>query len=265
MNRQTVERKQSSSSRAAENNLDFLRLIFAFTVLFAHSYDLTENVKLEFLKQFFNSEVAVNAFFVISGFLIFRSFEMSMSIGDYVSKRIRRIYPAYFVTVLCGGVLGMFITDLTVKEYLLNKDLVKYLVSNFAFLNFLQPALPGVFNGNKIDAVNGVLWTIRTEVTFYAITPLIAIGLRRFNKAFVLFVLYLLSIISFLLLDKLGHATNNHLINLFAFGFPWQLSFYLGGGFFIITSARSRENPFSFLSSQPVFMPPVRTYRFLFY
>jgi peptidoglycan/LPS O-acetylase OafA/YrhL len=46
-------------------------------------------------------------------------------------------------------------------------------------MNFLQHSLPGVFVENGSRAVNGSLWTIKLEVGFYIIVPLIAYMLNR--------------------------------------------------------------------------------------
>jgi peptidoglycan/LPS O-acetylase OafA/YrhL len=53
--------------------------------------------------------VAVKSFFVISGFLIFMSFERSESIASYAKKRAQRIYPAYFTVVLHFPVIQLLL------------------------------------------------------------------------------------------------------------------------------------------------------------
>lgn len=70
---------------------------------------------------------------------------------------------------------------------------MKYVVANLAFLNFVHPTLPGVFEGNKIHEVDGALWTLKIEVMFYATVPIIAYLFRRFGRFSVLVTLYFVS------------------------------------------------------------------------
>ena len=89
--------------RLTRNNFDLLRLLFAGTVCLVHSYELSGFQQIGWITSVLSSAVAVKAFFVVSGFLIFMSFERSSSLASYARKRIRRIYPAYFtVVMLCA-------------------------------------------------------------------------------------------------------------------------------------------------------------------
>ncbi len=81
--------------RLSRNNFDLLRLLFAGTVCLFHASRLSGERDLRWISAVLSSEVAVEAFFVVSGFLILMSYERSSSIYSYVSKRVRRIYPAY--------------------------------------------------------------------------------------------------------------------------------------------------------------------------
>ena len=104
--------------------------------------------------------MAVKAFFVVSGFLIFMSFERSSSFASYARKRIRRIYPAYFTVVMLCAIFLVAVSSKNIEHYF-SFVWVKYVLANLAFLNFLQPTLPGVFDSNKIAVVNGALWTLK--------------------------------------------------------------------------------------------------------
>ena len=87
-----------------QNNFSFLRLICALLVIITHSYELLGEGK-DVLFYYSNHHIslsllAVNSFFVISGFLIFKSFERSLNLKEFIKKRSLRIYPAFFVSVI---------------------------------------------------------------------------------------------------------------------------------------------------------------------
>jgi peptidoglycan/LPS O-acetylase OafA/YrhL len=80
---------------------------------------------------------------VVSGFLVFMSFERSSSLASYARKRMRRIYPAYFtVVMLCAVGLPQSVRKGSLDYFSLAWG--KYVLANLVFLNFLQPGLPGV-------------------------------------------------------------------------------------------------------------------------
>jgi peptidoglycan/LPS O-acetylase OafA/YrhL len=49
----------------------------------------------------------------------------------------------------------------------------RYTAWNLGFLNFMEPRLPGLFEGNIFTQVNGALWTLKIEVMFYLLLPLL--------------------------------------------------------------------------------------------
>lgn len=166
-----------------KNNFDLLRLLFSITVFLVHSPVLSKKAELAFITKYLSSAVAVNSFFVISGFLVTMSFYSSSSKTDYFIKRARRIYPAYTAVILISAVAGLLLTTLPFTSYF-SFDLLKYLFANLSFLNLLQPALPGVFDSNSMSSVNGALWSIRFEVLFYTIIPLTVLFSRKYNKKY---------------------------------------------------------------------------------
>jgi peptidoglycan/LPS O-acetylase OafA/YrhL len=143
-------------------------------VIIGHCRDISG-----FSYMFLNSidtHIAVCGFFIISGFLITRSCLYSASLKDYFLKRAKRLLPAYvFVVIFTACSLSLF-SSLSISEYFLSFGLYKYVVSNLFFMNFLCPSLPGVFND---EVVNGSLWTIKIEVSFYIIVPFIVFILKK--------------------------------------------------------------------------------------
>lgn len=184
---------QQNNPRLTRNNFDLLRLLFAVTVLLVHSYGLSGFRQLSIFTDFLSSTVAVKAFFVVSGFLIFMSYERSSSIASYAKKRFRRIYPAYFTVVMLCAIGLIIVSSKSAGDYF-SFDWIKYIYTNLAFLNFLQPTLPGVFDSNKISAVNGALWTLKIEAMFYLTVPFFVFLFRRFSHFLIIIFFYFSSI-----------------------------------------------------------------------
>jgi peptidoglycan/LPS O-acetylase OafA/YrhL len=85
-------------------------------------------------------------------------------------------------------------------------------------MNFLQPGVPGVFDGNPGNsAMNGALWTIKIELMFYASVPVLVWLCRRLRPLRVLGACIVASIAYRLLLA--GHET-------LAVQLPGQMSYF---------------------------------------
>jgi peptidoglycan/LPS O-acetylase OafA/YrhL len=176
------------------NNLDFLRFFLATIVIYCHCYILyygTEDT-VEPLWVFSHGQMsigtfAVNFFFILSGFLIYQSWENSASAGSFMLKRFFRIYPAFIVaSLLCVLVVGPFGTaDYFVpmgywQEYYQKIDFMKM------FLNLIllkEVEVPWSFNNLPIaNVVNGSLWTIRYEFYCYLLVMIFgSLKLFRFR------------------------------------------------------------------------------------
>jgi peptidoglycan/LPS O-acetylase OafA/YrhL len=218
------------SLRLSQNNFDLLRLLFAAAVCLAHSYELSGFGELRGLASFFSSTLAVKAFFVVSGFLIFMSYDRSSSLASYARKRIRRIYPAYAAIVLLCAVFLFLASTQSAAGYF-SLPWIKYLAANLTFLNFLQPTLPGVFESNKLQAVNGALWTIKIEVMFYLCVPLFGLLFRKFGRLPVIVLTYVLSVAYAAFFEFIASRTGGAIYFELGRQLPGQLSYFMAGAF----------------------------------
>lgn len=153
-----------------QNLLNDLRLVGATLVLFSHAYVLSGRSQEEPLTQWVGVEtgggIGVAMFFVISGYLVYGSWEREPRVGVFLWKRGLRLIPALVVVVLLSVfVFGPLVSQLQSGEYFSDSRTWKYL-SN-AVLR-VQYRLPGVFENNPYpQAVNGSLWTLPIEAVMY--------------------------------------------------------------------------------------------------
>lgn len=223
--------KQHINSRLTKNNFDFLRLLFAVVVLLVHSYQLSKFQPLSIIESVLSSSIAVKSFFVVSGFLIFMSFERSATISSYAEKRFRRIYPAYFTVVIVCAIGLLSISSMGIGDYF-SLSWFKYVLANLTFLNFLQPTLPGVFEHNKLAAVNGALWTLKIEVMFYVMVPLLVFLFRKLSTLPILILTYCLSVAYAGFFSELAQRTGSGAYLELSRQLPGQLCYFMAGAFF---------------------------------
>lgn len=203
-----------------KNNFDFLRVLLAFIVFLGHLGALSASAELKFLEHS-PVEIAVFGFFVVSGFLIARSYERSSSLKSYLKKRIKRIVPAYLLVIFLCAILLSLVSAYSFSDYFTNTQVYKYLLWNSLFLNFKAPWLPGVF-GNQ--AVNGALWTLKIEMCYYFCVPLLFLLFGKNNKYrnSSLIILYFLSLAYLNYFESLGKIS-------VAKQLPGTLSYFIPG------------------------------------
>jgi peptidoglycan/LPS O-acetylase OafA/YrhL len=180
---------ETSAPDAAANNFDGLRLAFAFAVVLFHIAALTAIPALAPAQAALGlgAELAVQGFFVISGFLVYGSYERTGAVLRYFEKRARRLYPAYAAIVVLMALMSLAWFAREGGEL---AHVARYLGANLVFANFLAPTLPGLFPANPHPEVNGALWTIKIEVGFYLIVPLLFFLMARMQKLALVLAVY---------------------------------------------------------------------------
>lgn len=214
--------------RLRRNNFDLLRFLLAFTVFLYHAYVLSDAAALSIFDKILSADIAVKAFFVVSGFLIFMSYENSGDIRSYLVKRAKRIYPAYFFIILAGASLGLIFTS-HARDMLFFEQLLKYVASNLVFLNVIQPGLPGLFEGNHLQAVNGALWTLKIEVMFYLSVPLAVQAFRQFGLLPMMALFFMGSVFYSVVMLHLADQTSAEVYLELQRQFPGQIVFFVAG------------------------------------
>ncbi len=103
-------------------------------------------------------------FFVLSGFLIYSSFDRNKDLVQYFKNRILRIFPALWVAFfILFGIIYYF-----GYEAGSTVELVKWIASQLTlFQQYTPPGINAYINNNP----NPSLWTIRVEFGFYILVP----------------------------------------------------------------------------------------------
>jgi peptidoglycan/LPS O-acetylase OafA/YrhL len=207
------------------NNLTFIRLVAALSVIYGHTSAIVSGAPADWVAvttgYAFLGGVAVDLFFLISGFLVTASI-LNGGVKNYVVSRILRIYPALWVNlILVSFVLGSMVTTLSVTEYLTHEDVWTYF-KGLAFTYKGGFFLPGVFTQNHNQAVNGSIWSVLIEVWLYIVVALFYIfGIMRsraiFNTVFFVLIVMLWNDKSYLPASLSG-ATNLHVCLMFYIG-----------------------------------------------
>jgi peptidoglycan/LPS O-acetylase OafA/YrhL len=165
--------KLSSLVEGRDNNFNLIRILAASGVLVTHSFALAIGTPdAEPLRQSLGitfGVIAVDVFFVASGFLVTGSLLSRKSVIQFLWARALRIYPALMVMVLLTVFgIGLYFTTNTPVEYLLDRETLRYIAKNATLLVGVGYTLPGVFEGNIAGrAVNGSLWTMPYEIRMY--------------------------------------------------------------------------------------------------
>ena len=175
---------EALANREQDNSFNVLRLFWAVLVLFSHCFALPQGGNAhEPLAVLTNAQttfgsLAVDAFFVISGFLIAQSWLRSKGQADYLRKRVQRIYPGFLVAALfCAVIVGPVASDST-AAYLHGFHPLRFV---WSALTLSLPALPPVFmHLPSHSETNGSLWTIRYEFWCYLLLAALGgLGLLR--------------------------------------------------------------------------------------
>jgi peptidoglycan/LPS O-acetylase OafA/YrhL len=181
------------------NSLDFLRLFFAVLVIFSHCFPLgVGRDDIEPMMRLTGGQttlgtMAVESFFIISGFLIAHSYLRSRSIVAYFRKRAARIYPGFVVCmVICGLIVAPLAGAISPFQHLAGR------VANFVFSTSVlrEFSYQNAFSLNPDGAINGSVWTISYEFACYIAVALLGVGgLLRRKK--VILILFCASLIAF--------------------------------------------------------------------
>jgi len=178
-------------------DIDGLRAVAVLSVLFFHAG----------LPPFSGGFVGVDIFFVISGYLITSIIIEDIkrdrfSIGRFYERRVRRIFPALYLTVLVtvAGALALF-SAMDLERLFESVSWLAFFGSNFYFADN-----SGYFDGSSEYSAILQTWSLAIEEQFYVLFPPLLLFLsmqKRVDSKWVLLALCVVSLsISIYLVDR---------------------------------------------------------------
>ena len=238
------------------HNIDYIRFVLAYLVLFQHSFELG-GFSYPIFHTFLGSKFAVDCFFILSGFLVYKSFDKEPKIYNYFIKRFFRIYPAYLFTILFFSLIFLYLF-----QNINHKSLFSYIISQLFFTNSIYPSIHGVFQNNNFNVINGALWTLKIEILFYIFVPIIHLISKKIGSLRIIFVLFLLSILWDYILLYLSKSYNIH-SSLFH-QFPTQLKYFSIGIFIYFLNESKKIDSTSFIHIAISFLMYLSIYKYSF-
>ena len=175
---ETTECRTTIADFLARRNDNFLllRILAALAVIYGHSFAITQphGSRDIFVRNgwpMYSGDIAVAMFFVISGFMVSGSYLARGDLFEFAKARLLRIVPAFvLVLALCAYVIGPLMTGLDAGAYFHDPAVSQYVFKNLRFGSDMAWQLPGVFQENVRDSINGSIWTLPAEMRMYVLT-----------------------------------------------------------------------------------------------
>jgi len=226
-NGQSAKRESFAIREGHDNFFTPLRLIFASLVVFGHSFGVAlrdSSLEPHILYHYTFSYLAVNLFFIASGFLVTKSMVYRGDTPSFISARALRIFPALFVHVFFVMiVIGPLATKTPLAEFFSHPD---WYLQPLKVLTFFETnmVMPGMFQSNAEDLGSAALWTLRYEVLAY-IGTLLVFSFGMLRKKWMVLLQFVLPSLAWMLGDYYGLFTNMPatIENLVRFGIAYGL------------------------------------------
>jgi peptidoglycan/LPS O-acetylase OafA/YrhL len=174
-------------SQGRDNNLSLVRFLAATFVVVSHSLALFDANEYDIMLQNFDTgygDLGVNIFFVISGYLITKSWFRKQNLVDFCWARFLRIFPALWLSAIFAVLIaGLFFSPKSFIEFIGLDTTISYVLKNTTMLPTIgaQLELPAAI-GDWDGHFNVPLWTLPHELQMYGLVVLLGIvGLLRFR------------------------------------------------------------------------------------
>lgn len=194
------------------NGIELLRIVLCLVVLFSHTNYITGQIVLK--DNFFNSSLAVELFYILSGyFLFFKGKDEKLDMKQYCINFIMKLSPVIIFVVLVHCIL--YNVNLINETFFRRNE----------FLNILFIRNIGTNDFGLIPKSQGGFWSTNTHLWYLG--PLFYVSLFYFylqktnKESRFIFIVILISYIGFIEYSLLGKIKELHFLirGLFSIGF----------------------------------------------
>lgn len=159
----------ASSVASHQNRLDLIRLVAAVQVMLSHCFSHLGYGETAFA-ALISLFPGVPIFFVVSGYLVSQSYDQCRNLADYGRRRFNRIFPALWGALAFSAATVLLLHPIEVGTFLL------WIVAQ---ATLLQDWHPDALRTYGVGVVNGSLWSIPVELSFYVALPVVALFRTR--------------------------------------------------------------------------------------
>lgn len=210
----------------SKNIFDVIRLVAALQVFFGHAVNHLElsNYRLITLLQVISNYFpgrGVIIFFFLSGFFSIQSVRKEVRILEYFKKKINRIYPELWMSVILGTIFILF-------SYTYSKKIIDWFIYFITQGSFFQFYTGDWLRDYGCGSPNGSLWTITVIIQFYFLIYFLN---RMIKKDEMWILLYVISSFLSFTVSNVSYFQNNEslIIKIFAVSIiPYLHIFLLG-------------------------------------
>ena len=164
-----------------DNNFNLIRFLAASAVIVDHCFALVAPEQAA--KAFFDvgsleiGRLAVDVFFIVSGFLVTRSVMTRPTVLDYAVARFLRLIPGLFVACIAiAFVLGPIVSLVSLHDYFTDARPWLFVPLTASLITHTH-TLPGVFDNVPVSGVvDAPLWTLRFEMGCYVFLAVFALA-----------------------------------------------------------------------------------------
>jgi peptidoglycan/LPS O-acetylase OafA/YrhL len=190
---------------------------------------------------------SVILFFLISGYLIVKSWDNNNNIRAFLLNRILRIYPGFIVaSIISCFLIGPFVG----YENYFKQFNYRHFIEGLFLLN--MPRTPHVFPGSFFELINASMWTINNEFVCYILVLLLGVFSLIKKK-----IGWLLFFTTFFLIVFIGQIFNLKIITIFLSNYIVKefvdiyciFSFFIGGTYYLFGRPYLNRKPIIIISA----------------